>query len=480
MESRGLPKTRIRLYLDEYGMNKNIQVGIEEVNSKILQLKKLGGPSKPTTIKRLDYTKKDEGSSTKSFITSGHEQQYINALEKYKKDFDMWNSYISKEYMVAKSAHKCITLLSNLKQLLDNPTNNKDEITEITTTLQKVKPGDLLIKKYPKEEVSDFVARKNATTWEPATFSEFIKEKSVSVNNIPTIVDHIKSSYSNVELFLLKRDYSNDKKRFSKEGVEIVTKTVEGIMRELIVTSIENARESGSKKVLPEHIMSTSDKLYYNFYELLPQYRILQERRERKTKYETECAASKNAEVKKLMEDFKRQDRDFNARKDLPSFDNIKSFEEKEEIDGFVDRIEKVNNKGQTRITYKWKQIETWDVDNESSFVIYSKNYFDEFLKCYEIDFSKESTSCILKVASATHKVINNLVIEFLNYLIPRLEDTKKLCGNKKTTDGKMVLYVIKNILSQRVIELTDTQRYVYSELEKLMPVPKRQVDKLV
>lgn len=473
---RGLPKTRIRLYLDTYGMNKGIQSDIDEVDKKILELKKLNGTVKPVNVKKSDYTKKNEGSNTKSFKSSAHEKQYTDALESYKKEFDVWNNYVSKEFMIAKSAHKCVLLLERFKQLLEiGGDKYKEELTEIANTLKSVSPKELLVKKYPKETTEDFETRKKAVVWHPASFSEFIKEKQpIGLGNIDKIIADIKTTHKDVDLFLNKRSYARDKERFSDEGVTIITKTVEDIMKELIALSISNARADGSKKVLPEHIVSDESNLFYTFYELLPQYRLIQERTQRKLEYEKECVVLKNTEVKKLMDECKRQNRDFNVRTDLPKFENIKSFEESEVSNGFAVKTEKENKNGQKRVSYKWKGIDTWDESCESSFVIYSKGYFDDLLKDCEIDFSSESTSCLLKVSSSTHMVINNVVIEFLNYLLPRLTDLKKLFGDKKTTDGKMVLFVIKNILSQRVIDLTPTQRHVYSELEKLMAAPKK------
>ena len=473
---RGVPKTRIRLHLDTYGMNKGIQSDIDGVNKKILELKKLGGSDKPVNIKKCDYTKKNEGSNAKSFKSSSHEKQYYDAIEEYKKDFDVWNNYVSKEFMVAKSAHKCVLLLERFKQLLEiGGDKHKDELTEIANTLKNVSPKEILVKKYPKETVEDFDKRKKALTWHPASFSEFIKEKQpIGLGNIDKIINTIKMTHNNIDLFLNKRSYARDKERFSDEGVTIITKIVEDIMKEIIAIGINNARLDGSKKVLPEHIVSDESNLFYTFYELLPQYRLVQERIQRKTEYEKECITLKNTEVKKLMDECKRQNRDFNVRTDLPKFENIKSFEEKEVSDGLAIKNEKENKNGQKRISYKWKGIDIWDSPYESSFVIYSKGYFDDLLKDCEIDYSNESTSCVLKVSSSTHMVINNVVIEFLNYLLPRLTDLKKLFGDKKTTDGKMVLFVIKNILSQRVIDLTPTQRYAYSELEKLITTPKK------
>ena len=473
MEYQTIPKNpRIRMYLDSLGMNKQIQVDIQQVNEKILDLKKLNSPIKPLFVKKSEYTKITQDRK-RPFITTDHEKQYNENVAKYEKEYNTWNQYVSKEYMMTKSAHKCITLLEKLKIALGSSNEKvKSESLQITDTLQKTSPVDTIVKRFPKETLDEFSVRKAKLSWHPASFGIFIKEKNVGVANIDKITADIKTTYPQVELFLSKRSHMKDKERFSDDGISIIAQTAGNIMKELISSSISNARRDGSKKINPEHIISSNNTIFQHFYKQLPQYKIIEERERRRSKYENECIIFKNNEVKKRIEDFKLQKKEFNPNKDIPKFENIKDFKDKEVFDGFAVIHEKLNAKQQVRSIYKWNGIDYWKNEEETSFIIYSKKYFDEILKDCEIDFSNKSTSCGLKVSSATNIIINNIVIEFLKYLIPRFEHIKELCGNKKTTDGKMVLHVIKTILMQNeVSEMSEDQDYIYRELEKHLPI---------
>ena len=469
MEKINIPCSKIRLYLDTLGMNKDLQDVILDIDNKILSLKKQGMLDRPEPVKVNNFKVYDKTLKKRVFISNSHEKEYQAALTEYSNKLVKWEKYVSKEYMVTKSAYKCVKLLEEVQLLLQiNTENTKSKATELLTFLQKYKPIDLIITKNIKESVEEFEVRKKSTEWHPQTFSYFIKE-AITVTSIGKIISSIKAQYTDIELFISKYKYSKSKERFNKDGIKVIAELASGIITELVSSSITNARYEGSRKVLPEYIVSDDSKSLYHFYKNLPQYKIIQERNLRKKQYEKECIELKNIELKKKIDDYKAQGKIFNYNKDMPNFSNIKAFKDKELFEGFAVVKTTETQSQQSRSKYLWKNIDFWEETNKRSFVIYIKKHFDTILQDYEIDLSKMDNQA-LSVPPSTIIIINNIIVEFLKYLLPRLESLKQLFNDKKTTDCKMVLFIIKMILMQdNVSKLEDNQLFIYNKLKEVL-----------
>lgn len=379
--------SRIRRWIDNYGINSDLQVEIDKCNTELQNIRFESRPEEPS---------------------SENEEQHAE-----------WRNYSSEKYTRLMTAY-------NLYKDLVHFRNTKEPSEELVNNLSGAP------KPLKGESDDDYQARHEK-------YSAY-KELTNSIDfSKPASVDKLMSSLEkkqNLQLCIRKDNMTAQKVRFNSSGLVMLTAACEELIRQYGAHAMKIATQYSKKTIQPSHVIGEgyTELPLFPLMHNLPHFEMLCNRQRRQAKYEESITRERALRHQKARKRCLAAGRVYTV-KDRPDLSDIKSFEETEVENGFA---KKENG------TYLWRGID-YDIDDKSrgDFSHYIERLFNQ-LKITEIIQLKDGSHAEgFKISKSVKEFLSRIVVDFIQKMAPKLKMLLDL-GKVKTIDNNMVLTAVK------------------------------------
>lgn len=417
-----LNATRIKRCFSDNGINAHLQDRVNDVEGKILNMKKIGAPkfSKTDNPKRPVLAKTATAAEKKKYETEL--KQYETAKAKYEEAQKAWNQYKSSQFLRSKRMFSLVKLLRHIDSEMKNPNQTKprrENIVELNNKLNdpKTKPvvlKDLGLKSFPAPEKYEQLCQK------------IISEEG-----------------DRYQLFEKQEAIRHEKLRLGGASVPLMTHFAQIIMSDLIKQTVKYCKQQKRKKISLEDC--SPDALQSSvFYRLVQNFAAFNQVREylNYKQYHKALKQNTNKEISNIPgSTIARQVKAKTQRQQ-----NIISFEKLAVKKGYMVETDK---------GYKWVGIEVDENGNEDNkFTTHVGKLIKECMKPKAAD----------KPSNVGHIVTcfyAKLLEEFIESMSNRVKIWKQYDGSNKQTVSPHTLTMLFKLMLLGVDHDIDFEKFI-------------------
>lgn len=423
------PPARVRKYMDPDGLNIPVEQKLVDVKQKLLELRKEGGPTKPTA----PATQKRDASESEK-------KKHKAARDAYEAKLKEWNSFTSKRYEELETVYDLTRHLDNIEQMLRKTTPLSDSAKhDLESEQNTVRDQPPLKKKNETEE--DHQAR--VEKFEKRGFTKYLT-KGINLNDADAVKKErvrLVQSRKEIELFVQRDTISSERVRFNDPAAVAVSTAIQLGSEGLIEHAIKVCLKSGNRIIKPDHCISdgVEELPFWAFFENLPHVRAIREKQARYAAWEAERNKAKQEHLKRAKSKARRIKTTGKSEKFT-----FPSFQETEVTHGHAVKLVKKDEKeDKERVTYEWKGIDREDDANgdSSTFVFYVKKLCGNVVDSYD-----DSSAPEIRISANMRKFLADLALDFIARLNPIIAELLKL-REVSTVSAQITMAAIKILL---------------------------------
>lgn len=475
---------RIRRFIDDMGINRDVEEKLMLVKEELMKIKKEGGPQLPTSPETL---KKD--------ATESQRTKHEELRSKYITELKLYNDFISDKYKKLENIHMLCKHLDKIRDLLLKDKRNANQDRELSELLNVV--HDRPMSRKVKETEDDFKNR--VEKFEAPGYLSYVKGINLSnADDVQSLINNLKKNNNDLSLFFKRDDISRTRIRFNDPAAVAVSTIVETGLEELIEFGMDNTLKSQKKTLHPDNFIG-SDLENCNWYILfknLPHLQAVLNRQQRRETYETARNAAKLAKVQEAKAKARKTKKPYVK----PDF-KYDSFPETEVNGGFAvaEDVTTKDNKGKetTKTNYLWygididwseateeitngkqeatdtdddkEEIDDEDVEHEINF----KTYVQHLCKQVITHKSDDKADFLdVKISSNARRFLSDLIVDFISRITPLIRILLEAM-NVKTVDHEMIKTVLRIMLtdiyhsSTGNVQLNDTHEELFHLIDR-------------
>lgn len=423
-----LTPSRVRSFIDNFGMNKSIEEKLTVIKNDLLVIKKEGGPKVPAPVEHLkkDPTKEQRDAHDELKV------KHSNEMKKY-------NEFSSDRYNTLKTVYTLCKQLNKIVGLLNKKKRNDNQTKELKTLTKNVSS------KTPSK----------SGKFQPSDFTKFVGPTDLTnPNSIMELVNDLKKSNPELLVFFQKDETSKSRVRFNDRAAVALAMSLELGLEELIEYGMTQTLKSGKKTLQPDDCVNVGmEKLdWFMLFRNLPHLRNIVERQQRNAAYLADKELHKFKLIQKAKSVAKKDGSKMQKPKiEYPKFQDtevakgfaIKTEVPKKDENGVVKKDEKTGEE-LTKFVYTWKNIDT-DDNEKHTFGFYMN------LLCRKVISSKmdigESQYYDIKVSASVKKFLSDLVVDFIARISPLI---RILISHTdvKTVDEDVMITVLRMMIT--------------------------------
>jgi hypothetical protein len=456
---------RVRRFLDANGVNREIETELNKVKNTLLQMKKAGGPSRPTPPAPL---KKD--------ATELERTKHTEARNKYLAQVKEYNNYVSENFRRMERVHTVCRLLSRLQPLLARETRNASQNREVDELVAML--NDQAVPRRAKETEAEHQARVSKHT--PAGLKALTTGTDLrSATATADLLNKLRQENASVSVFLQRDEVAKSRVRFNNAAAVALATVLEAAIEEVVEHGMVNTLESQKKTLQPDHCVSegVESLSLYTLFRDLPHFRAVEDRQMRREDFEDEQRREKQLAVQKAKTRARKEKKPY-KKPDMKQ----STFQEHEVANGHALRTETTtqNDKGEnvTKVHYEWYGI---DVERPELVEDHGVNF--NFYVSQICNKVKQNMSSVdkthgddydeIKVSNGIKKFFSDLIVDFIRRLSPLIKllisamDVKTVGHEVLKTVLKMLLLSTYSDATQQNGELTEEHQALFNLIDE-------------
>jgi hypothetical protein len=418
--SLDISPARIRHFLDAKGINLVQSENSDLIKSGILDIKKEGGPAKPTAPEHL-----------KGETTEAQKQAYKAAKAKYDEALAAYDKYVSPKYLLLDTVYTLVKNLIKVHALLikEKKTENNDKELEVLKVILDDKPAPR------KEKETDETYKKRVEEFQSLGFAKYLGSTDLdNPEEVSALINSLKNKYVGLDLFFNKDNESRNRTRFNSAAAVALATATQTMLETLLEDGMENTLKQQKKTLQPDHCVTDNitKNPWYSLLRDLRHFKAVTDRKARKKAWVLETEKERARLMVRARTTAKRTGKEFVRPKiEFPSFQET-------EVKNEYAFKEERDDKGKKKTYYHWYGIDAEKEDDPNKDDFTFNFYIGQI--CHAIinrrGDSGDSRFDMIKISYNVKKFCSDLIIDLIAKMSPIIRELITIAGVKTIGDN--------------------------------------------
>lgn len=447
---------RVRSFLCDRFINREQTDKINELKSRMEDIKKKGAPALPS----------ESPVNPGKNATDAQKRKYATEKAAYDASVSAYNKFVSDEYVELTTAHAVVKHLIKMGELLEQGALSVSNQKELT----KLQEGFTSINQY-KNESDETFAKRNQFHGKIMGLVKSVDTSSKA--SVASGIESLQKSYPNLAIMLEKDEWSRNSLRINDKANIAMATIIDKFISELTVhcmeTTLKTQKTTSADSCVSEGVENLS---LYPLVCNLPHFIAVEDRIKRRAEYAVAKKAADDEAAKKARAAAKRKEEKYSRpTSKYPTFENM------EVRNGHAEKHEKetVNKKGEpcTKVKYFWYDIDIDRDEEDEGFEVSDPDHgFNHYIRniCKKVKEEKvnegyEDYNDIL-IGTGMVRFFSNLIIDFIARMTPLIIRLLRFKGSSTVTHEVVKVALAMILIDSRVeVDGTDTLSEDHEEL---------------